>query len=153
MRSLAVMLVGAVVFASGCATNSPPASPQKHEVKIKVDKINKKTKIRKVRAFRKDRVEFQALDGTVTIIVPSGDLEVEKSSVGKFQDFGDWFSLTLKENETAVILVPDSFPDNRHDKTKKREIWYLVICGEGANAYPGESDSPPRIIIPPRPPG
>ena len=150
MRNLVVTLIGAVVFASSCAMSQPPATPEKHEVKIKVDKISKKTKIKKVIAYRKDSVEFQALNGTVTIIIPDGNLEVEKSHKGVHQDYGDWIVLKLEENETAVITVPENFPDNRHDRAKKRVIWYLVICGEGADAYPGEDESPPKMIIPPR---
>jgi len=150
MRFLAKFFVGVIVFAIGCAMVTPPTSPQKLDVKIKVDKKTKKTKIKKVKAWRKDRVEFQAQGGVVTIIIPDGDLVVEQAPKGAHQDFGDWFSLQLQENQSAVILVPENFPDNRHDATKKREIWYLVICGEGADAYPGEQESPPEMIVPPR---
>jgi hypothetical protein len=152
MRFAAVAMSVVSVFALNCAQSpsSPPSEPQKHDVKIKVDKKTKKTKIRKVTAHRRDSVEFQALEGTVTIIIPDGRLQVTQSPEGSLKNFKDWFSLKLGAGESAVILIPGDFPDNRHDKAKNREIWYLVICGEGADSYPGESESPPRMIIKPR---
>ena len=150
MRFLATFCVGVTILTMGCMTSPPPDSPQKIDVKIKVDKIKKTTKIKKVTAWRRDRVEFQAQGGLVTIIIPDRDLVVEEAPKEAYQNFGDWFALKLKENESAVILVPENFPDNRHDASKKREIWYLVICGEGADAYPGEQESPPKMIVPPR---
>jgi hypothetical protein len=150
MRSFATLFAGVAIFALGCTVASPPAVPQKLEVKIKVDKQTKKTKIKKVEAWRKDRVEFEAQDGPVTIIIPDRDLVVNHAPKGAYQTFGDWFVLKLKASEAAIVLVPEDFPDNRHDPNKKREIWYFVICGEGADAYPGEQESPPRMIVPPR---
>ena len=152
MRIAAVALIGVSFFALHCAQSpsSPPTKPQKFEVKIKVDKKIKKTKVKKVTAYRKDTVEFQAEGGTVTIIIPDGHLEVTQYPDGTLNNFGDWFSLTLKAGESATIQVPEDYPENRHDKKKSREIWYLVICGEGADSYPGESESPPRMIIRPR---
>ena len=149
MRSLATICTVLVTlgWTWGCGANQEPDRPQTHKVKIKVDKKIKKTKIPKVRAHRKDRIEFTAEAGPVTIIIPTVDFVVESSPGGKHDNLRNWVVLELEENQSAVLLVPENFPDNRHDITKDRDIWYLVICGTGPDAYPGEDESPPRIII------
>jgi hypothetical protein len=146
MRFFAVMCAVLAVSGWGCAAQGP-LEPQTHKVKIKVDKKIKKTKIQKVRASRLDRIEFTAEAGPVTIIIPTADFVVESAPAGKQDDVRDWILLELEENQSAVLLIPEDFPENRHDKTKDRDIWYLVICGTGPDAYPGEDESPPRIII------
>jgi hypothetical protein len=146
MKFLAAMCVVFVVSGWGCAAQGP-LEPQTHKVKIKVDKKIKKTKIQKVRASRKDRIEFTAEGGPVSITIPTADFEVESSPAGKQDNVRGWILLELEENQSAVLLIPEGFPDNRHDITKDRDIWYLVICGTGPDAYPGEDESPPRIII------
>lgn len=149
MKFLAAICAVLVVSSWGCA-HQPPIQPQTYKVKIKVDKETKKTKIPKVRAYRKDSIEFTAEAGPVTIIIPTADFEVESPSAGTRDKDRDWILLELEESQSAVLFVPENFPDNRHDVTKDRHIWYLVICGTGADAYPGEDESPPRIIIRPR---
>jgi hypothetical protein len=149
MRFLTAICAVLVVVGWGC-TYQRPANPQTYDVKIKVDKVNKKTKIARVVAFREDSIKFTAEAGPVTIIIPTGDFEVQKSPAESSEATQDWIVLKLEDTESAVLSIPANFPDNRHDKTKKREIWYLVICGTGADAYPGEDESPPRIIIRPR---
>jgi len=152
MKSLATICAVLVTlgWTWGCSANPEPLEPETHKVKIKVDNTTKKTKIKKVLASRKDRIEFTAEAGPVTIIIPTVDFEVESSPAGKHDNLRNWILLELEENQSAVLLIPESFPDNRHDPKTKREVWYLVICGTGADAYPGESESPPRVIIRPR---
>jgi len=152
MRFFVAMCAVLVVIGSSwsCGTSQRPERPQIHKVKIKVDKDTKVTRIKKVDAYREDSIEFTAEAGPVTIIIPTGGLVIDKSSTGTGENHGHWISLQLEENQSAVLLIPPGFPDNRHDRTKKRVIWYLVICGTGADAYPGEDESPPRVIIRPR---
>ena len=75
MRFLATTCAVLVTFGWtwGCSANQEPVQPETHKVKIKVDKVKKKTKIKKVVASREDTIEFTAEAGPVTIIIPTGD--------------------------------------------------------------------------------
>ena len=68
---------------------------------------------------------------------------------------GQSAAFDLPAGETAEIQVPELYPDFIPDPvgepgiTGLREIYYTVLCGSGADAYPATGNSPPRIIIPP----
>jgi hypothetical protein len=145
MRILAAICVVLMVSGWGCADQRE--DPQTYKVKIKYNEKIKKTKIPKVRASRLDTIEFTAEAGPITIIIPTADFVVESSPAGTQDRVRGFTILELEKDQSAVLFVPDEFPENRHDTNKDRDIWYSVICGTGAGAYPGEDESPPRIII------
>ena len=146
MRFLAAICAVLVVSGWGCAVQDP-RDPETHKVKIKYNEKIKKTKIPKVRASRLDTIEFTAEAGPITIIIPTADFVVESSPAGTQDKVRGFTILELEKDQSAVLFVPDEFPENRHDTNQDRDIWYSVICGTGAGAYPGEDESPPRIII------
>lgn len=149
MKSLAALCVVLMISGWSCSSGEDPhpSVPKTHTRKIRVDTDTKKTKIAKVRASRQDSIEFTAEAGPVTIIIPTTDFEIVSSPGGAQDKIRDFTLLELDENDTATLYIPDGFPENRLDKDKDRHIWYLVICGTGADAYPGDDESPPRIII------
>jgi hypothetical protein len=66
-----------------------------------------------------------------------------------------WYAFDLPQGQTAEIQVPETYPSlipapvEEPGITGTREIYYTVLCGSGADAYPATGTSPPRIIIPP----
>jgi hypothetical protein len=156
IRPLAVTLITVLALGMSCALDTPPvaANPEKHPVKIKVDKVKKKTLIPPVTVERGEQIEFTAESGRVEIIIPDGRFEFVEPLPQDYTVKNTWVHFVLTPGETATISVPTDYPeipDPKHpDKDLEITIWYLVICGSGADAYTGEDTSPPRMIIPPK---
>jgi hypothetical protein len=127
-----------------------------HERKIKVNTHTEDTRIKKIEARRGDEIEFVAEDGSIWVIIPDRELKLESRPEGApYYETDVWFAFQLDNEQSATILVPEdlapyvSDPVNAPGVHGTKEIYYLVICGSGPDAYPATGNSPPRMIIPP----
>jgi hypothetical protein len=109
-----------------------------------------------VEAQRGDTIGFTAVDGPITVIMPDHRLVLlNPGAVKNLHQAALWYAFDLPQGQTAEIQVPETYPSFIPDPllapaiTGTREIYYTMLCGSGADAYPATGTSPPRIIIPP----
>lgn len=135
---------------------SAAAAARIHQREVKVDPKTRDTRIRVVEAGRGDTIRFTAVSGPITVIMP--DQRLVLRNPGKVKNLVTaelWYAFDVPQGQTAEIQVPETYPSSIPDPqseptlTGLREIYYTVLCGSGADAYPATGSSPPRIIIPP----
>lgn len=127
-----------------------------HRRDVKVDPRTRDTRIRMVEAQRGEIIAFTAVDGPITVIMPDRRLVLLNPGVVENLHQAElWYAFDLPKGHIAEIQVPEYYPSFIPDPVEEpeltglREIYYTVLCGSGADAYPATGNSPPRIIIPP----
>lgn len=135
---------------------SAAAAGKVHRREVRVDPTTRDTRIRMVEAQRGDTISFTAREWQITVIMPDRRLVLLNPDAVKNLIVADlWYAFDLPPGNTAEIQVPENYPSlipapvEEPGITGTREVYYTVLCGSGADAYPATGTSPPRIIIPP----
>ena len=101
--------------------------------------------VKVVTVQRGEGVKFIVRNLTTWILIPDGRLE--QGSGGTDWRISDSYIAFKVDKGNATVIVPEDYPDSEF----LQEISYSVLVTDGKNWDYIHGESPPKIIIPPRP--